>query len=64
VVEPEMEVPLPEEGQLVVTEKGVVWCKVRFAFNPRSDRPYKLHFKDPISIIPDTDAVTGSMLIG
>jgi hypothetical protein len=45
VVEPEMDVPLPENGQLVVAENGVVRCEVRFVFNPQSDRPYELHFK-------------------
>jgi hypothetical protein len=44
VVEPEMDVPLPENGQLVVAENGIVRCEVRFAFNPHSDRPYELHF--------------------
>ena len=45
VVEPEMDVALPENGHLVASENGVVWCEVRFAFNPQSDRPYELHFK-------------------
>lgn len=45
VVEPEMDVPLPEAGRLVIKEKGMDWCDVRFAFNPESDRPYELHFK-------------------
>jgi hypothetical protein len=45
VVEPEMDVPLPEGGRLVVEEKETMWCDVRFAFNPDSDRPYELHFK-------------------
>ena len=40
-----MDVPLPENGHLVVAENGVVHCEVRFAFNPHSDRPYELHFK-------------------
>jgi len=40
-----MDVPLPEDGQLVVEERGVVWCDVRFAFNSQSDRPYELHFR-------------------
>ena len=45
VVEPEMDLPLPEDGRLVVKEKETVWCDVRFTFNPNSDRPYELHFK-------------------
>ena len=45
VVEPEMDVPLPEDGRLVVKEKEAVWCDVRFTFNPDSDRPYELHFR-------------------
>ena len=45
VVEPQMDVPLPEDGRLVVKEKEAVWCDVRFAFNPDSDRPYELHFR-------------------
>lgn len=44
VVEPEMDVPLPEDGRLVVKEREAVWCDVRFVFNPDSDRPYELHF--------------------
>lgn len=44
VVEPEMDVPLPEDGRLVVKEKEAVWCDVMFAFNPVSDRPYELYF--------------------
>lgn len=45
VVEPEMDVPLPEQGRLVVKENEVVWCDVRFAFNPESNRPYELYFR-------------------
>jgi hypothetical protein len=45
VVEPEMDLPLPEDGRLVVKEKETVWCDVRFTFNPNSDRPYELHFR-------------------
>ena len=45
VVEPEMDVPLPEDGRLVVEEKEAVWCDVRFVFNPDSKRPYELHFQ-------------------
>jgi len=45
VVEPAMDVPLPEDGRLVVEEKEAVWCDVRFAFNPDSNRPYELHFR-------------------
>ena len=45
VVEPEMDVPLPEDGRLVVKEKEKVWCDLRFTFNPDSDRPYELHFR-------------------
>jgi hypothetical protein len=45
VVEPEMDVPLPENGRLVVKEKEVIWCDVRFTFNPDSHRPYELHYK-------------------
>jgi hypothetical protein len=44
VVEPEMDVPLPEGGRLVVAENEAIWCDVRFVFNPQSDRPYELHF--------------------
>ena len=45
VVEPQMDVPLPEDGRLVVKENEAVWCDVRFAFNPESNRPYELHFR-------------------
>jgi hypothetical protein len=45
VVEPEMDLPLPEDGRLVVKEKETVWCDVLFTFNPNSDRPYELHFR-------------------
>lgn len=45
VVEPEMDVPLPEDGRLVVKENGVDWCDVRFVFNPESGRPYELHYR-------------------
>jgi hypothetical protein len=45
VVEPEMDVPLPEDGRLVVKEEEAVWCDVRFIFNPDRNRPYELHFK-------------------
>jgi hypothetical protein len=44
VVEPQMDVPLPEDGRLVVKENEAVWCDVRFAFNPESESPYELHF--------------------
>jgi hypothetical protein len=44
VVEPEMDIPLPDEGRLVVKENEAVWCDVIFTFNPESDRPYELHF--------------------
>jgi hypothetical protein len=44
VVEPEMGVPLPEGGRLVVAENEATWCDVSFVFNPESDRPYELHF--------------------
>ena len=44
VVEPEMDVPLPEDGRLVVEENQRVSCDVRFTFNPDGDRPYELHF--------------------
>jgi hypothetical protein len=44
VVEPQMDVPLPEDARLEVKENGEVCCDVRFAFNPESDRPYELHF--------------------
>jgi hypothetical protein len=44
VVEPEMDVPLPEGGRLVVAENEATWCDVKFVFNPESDRPYELHF--------------------
>lgn len=29
VVEPQMDVPLPEDGRLVVKENEAVWCDVR-----------------------------------
>ena len=45
LVEPEMDVSLPENGKLVVKEYGIVWCDMRFAFNPQSDRPYELRFR-------------------
>lgn len=45
VVEPEVDVPLPEDGRLVVEENQRVWCDVRFAFNSDSHRPYELHFR-------------------
>lgn len=44
VVEPEMDIALPDEVRLVVKENEAVWCDVRFVFNPESDRPYELHF--------------------
>jgi hypothetical protein len=45
VVEPQMDVPLPEGAQLVVKIDDAVWCDVKFSFNPQSDRPYELNFK-------------------
>ena len=45
VIEPEVDVPLPEDARLVVEVDERVWCNVRFTFNPGSDRPYELHFK-------------------
>ena len=45
VVEPEMDVPLPEGCRLMVEENEAMWCDVEFAFNPDSDRPYELHFR-------------------
>jgi hypothetical protein len=45
VVEPEMDVPLPDGGRLVVKEKDRVWSDARFVFNPDSKRPYELHFR-------------------
>ena len=45
LVEPEMNVSLPGNGKLVVKEHGIVWCDMRFAFNPQSDRPYELRFR-------------------
>ena len=55
VVEPKMDVPLPEDGRLVVKEKEAVWCDLRFAFNPDSDRPYELHFRVLMGIAYTTD---------
>ena len=51
VVEPEMDVPLPEGGRLVVAENEATWCDVRYVFNPKSDRPYELHFSVLMGII-------------
>jgi hypothetical protein len=45
VVEPEVDVPLPEGGRLMVEENDAMWCDVKFAFNPDNDRPYELHFR-------------------
>jgi hypothetical protein len=55
VVEPEMDVPLPEGGRLVVAENEGAWCDVKFVFNPESDRPYELHFSVLMGIAYGTD---------
>ncbi len=55
VVEPEIDVLLPEDARLVVEEKEAVWCDVRFVFNPDSDRPYELHFKVLLGTPYNTD---------
>ena len=55
VVETEVDVPLPEDGRLLVEEEEAVWCNVRFAFNPDSDRPYELHFRVLMGIPYNTD---------
>jgi hypothetical protein len=55
VVEPEMDVPLPEGGRLVVAENEATWCDVKFVFNPESDHPYELHFSVLMGITYATD---------
>jgi hypothetical protein len=55
VIEPEMDVPLPEDGRLVVKENETVWCDMKFAFNPESERPYELHFRVLMGITYTTD---------
>ena len=45
IVEPQIDIPLPEESRLVVREKEACLCDVVFKFNPQSSRPYELHFK-------------------
>jgi hypothetical protein len=45
IVEPEIDVPLPEESRLVVHEKDACLSDVVIGFNPESSRPYELHFR-------------------
>jgi hypothetical protein len=45
IVEPDMDLPLPEGSRLVVQEKDARLCDVVFEFNPESSRPYELHFQ-------------------
>ena len=45
IVEPEIDVPLPEESRLVVYEKDDCLSDVVIGFNPESSRPYELHFR-------------------
>ena len=44
IVEPEMDLPLPNGGRLVVREKETCVTDVIFKFNPESPCPYELHF--------------------
>lgn len=44
VVEPEVDLPIPEGARLAVRENDVCLTDVSFKFNPASDRPYELHF--------------------
>jgi len=44
IVEPEVDLPIPEGGRLVVREKETRKTDVIFTFNPESPRPYELHF--------------------
>lgn len=59
VVEPEIDVPLPKDGRLVVKEKEYVWCDVMFTFNPESDRPYELRFSVLMGITYAADHLVG-----
>jgi len=45
IVEPEVDVPLPDESRLVVHEGEDCLCDVVFDFNARSTRPYELRFR-------------------
>lgn len=45
IVEPEVDVPLPEKSRLVVHEGEDCLCDVVFDFNARSTRPYELRFR-------------------
>jgi hypothetical protein len=55
LVEPEMDVSLPEGRRLTVKQDGQIWCDLRFAFNPESNRPYELHFKVLMGITYSAD---------
>ena len=45
VVEPEFDLPIPEESRLVVNDRGSCIVDVRFGFRPDRQRPYTLHFR-------------------
>lgn len=44
MVEPEVDIPLPRGGRLVVREKETRLTDVVFKFHPEKERPYQLHF--------------------
>jgi hypothetical protein len=55
IVEPQVDVPLPEESRLVVHEGEDCLCDVVFDFNPRSNRPYELRFRVMMGVAYPTD---------
>ena len=55
IVEPEVDVPLPEESRLVVHEGEECLCDVVFDFNARSNRPYELRFRVMMGVAYQTD---------
>jgi len=57
IVEPEVDVPLPEKSRLVVHEGDDCLCDVVFDFNARSTRPYELRFSVMMGAVYEPDHV-------
>lgn len=45
VVEPDFDLPIPEEGRLVVNDRSAPIADVRISFKPDRPRPYTLNFR-------------------
>lgn len=45
IVEPDIDLPFPDGGRLLVDEQDARICDVVFRFEPTADNPYCLHFR-------------------